>query len=222
MKDLLQTIRQELFSAVVGDVLDAAGMTQQFLPPEIRPLEDRDMLVGRAMPVLEADCAGTEVAYLGEAQPFGLMLAALDDLRPGEVYLCTGASPAYALWGALMTTRAVHLGAAGAVLDGFCRDSKELKQLGFPVFATGRYAQDQAVRGRVIDFRCTVRFRNGVVVRPGDIVMGDIDGVVVIPAEHEEAIVADALKKVRGENLVRKALQNGASATEAFREYGVM
>lgn len=222
MKDLLQTIRQELFSAVVGDVLDAAGMTQQFLPPEIRPLDDRGVMVGRAMPVLEADCAGAQVAYLGEAQPFGVMLAALDDLKPGEVYLCTGASPTYALWGALMTTRAVYLGAAGAVLDGFCRDSRELKQLGFPVFATGRYAQDQAVRGRVIDFRCTVRLRNGAVVRSGDIVVGDVDGVVVIPAEHEEAVVADALEKVRGEDLVRRALQHGTSASETFKKYRVM
>lgn len=222
MDNLLQTIREELYSAVVGDVLDAAGMTQQFLPPDIGPLDDQVVMVGRAMTVLEADCAGPQVAHGGEAEPFGLMLQALDDLHPGEVYLCAGASHTYALWGALMTTRAMHLGAAGAVLDGYCRDSKEIGQLGFSVFATGRYAQDQAVRGRVIDFRCALRFRNGVLVKPGDIVLGDVDGVVVIPAEHERAVVADALKKVRGENLVRTALQGGLSASQAFKDYGVM
>lgn len=222
MDDFLQTIREELFSAVVGDALDAAGMTQQFLPPGIRPLDDYGVMVGRAMTVLEADCAGMEVAHRGGAQPFGLMLQALDDLRQGEVYLCAGASQTYALWGALMTTRAMHLGAAGVVLDGYCRDSKEVRQLGLPVFATGLYAQDQAVRGRVIDFRCPLRFRNGALVSPGDIILGDVDGVVVIPAEHERAIVAEALKKVRGENLVRTALQKGVTATQAFTEYGVM
>lgn len=222
MDDILETIRRELFSAVVGDVLDAAGMTQQFLPPEIRPMVNQGVMVGRAMPVLEADCAGPEVAHLGEPKPFGLMLEALDDLRPGEVYLCSGASPTYALWGALMTTRALHLGAAGAVLDGYCRDSRELAQLGFPVFATGRYAQDQGVRGRVIDFRCALRLRNGVVVQPGDIVVGDVDGVAVIPSEHEGAIVGRALEKARGENLVRTALQRGVSACDAFKQYGVM
>jgi regulator of RNase E activity RraA len=222
MEDILETMRRELFSAVVGDVLDAAGMTQQFLPPEIRPMDEQAVMVGRAMPVLEADCAGPEVSHLGEHQPFGLMLTALDNLRTGEVYLCAGASPTYALWGALMSTRAMHLGAAGAVLDGFYRDSKEIAQLRFPVFARGRYARDQAVRGRVIDFRCKIRLRNGTMVSPGDIVLADADGVVVVPAEHEQAVVADALVKVRGENLVRQALQEGMSASDAFKKYKVM
>ena len=222
MKERLETIRRELFSAVIGDVLDAAGLTTQFLPPSITPLEPGMVVVGRAMPVLEADCAGTELGHSGEHQPFGLMLTALDDLRPDEVYLCAGASPTYALWGALMTTRARYLGAAGAVMDGFCRDTREIAQLGFPVFSTGRYAQDQGVRGRVIDFRCTLRFRNGVVVRPGDIVFGDSDGVVVIPSEHEEAVVAGALEKARNENLVRTALESGMSVAAAFKQFGVM
>lgn len=174
-------------------------------------------MVGRAMPVLEADCAGPEVSHLAERQPFGLMLTALDDLHPGEIYLCGGASPTYALWGPLMTTRARYIGAVGAVLDGFCRDSKEIAQLDFPVFARGCYAQDQAVRVRVIDFRCKIRLRNGTIVRPEDIVVGDVDGMVIIPAEHEQAVVADALKKVRGEDLVRKALQQGMNAAEAFK-----
>ena len=121
-----------------------------------------------------------------------------------------------------MSTRAMHLGAAGAVLDGFYRDSKEIAQLRFPVFARGRYARDQAVRGRVIDFRCKIRLRNGTMVSPGDIVLADADGVVVVPAEHEQAVVADALVKVRGENLVRQALQEGMSASDAFKKYKVM
>lgn len=220
--ELFQTMRRELFTAVVGDVLDAAGLTRQFLPAGIKPLDEQAVAVGRAMPVLEADCAGPQIAHRGEMRPFGLMLEALDDLRPGEVYCCTGASQTYAVWGGLMTTRATHLGAAGAILDGYSRDSRELARFDFPIFSTGRYAQDQAVRGRVIDYRCQLRYRNGVLLRPGDIVFGDIDGVVVVPREHEKSIINDALQKVRGENLVRKALESGITAGEAFRRYGIM
>ncbi len=91
--DLFEQVRAELFTAVVGDVMDAAGLTNQFLPPTIRPLRPDMVVVGRAMTVLESDCADSYVATDGVKRPFGLMLRALDDLMPGEVYLCTGASP---------------------------------------------------------------------------------------------------------------------------------
>lgn len=219
---LFDLIRRELFTAVVGDVLDAAGLVQQFLPAHLVPLRDDMVLIGRAMPVLEADCTGQTIESLGKKQPFGLMFDALDDLKPGEVYICSGGSPDYARWGELMTTRAIKLGAAGAVVDGYSRDTRGILRLNFPVFSMGRYAQDQGVRGRVIDFRCPIRFGNGVVVKPGDMVFGDIDGVVIIPREHETAVVSAALEKVRGENKVRKAIEAGMSTREAFDTYGIM
>jgi regulator of RNase E activity RraA len=221
--DKFEQIRHELFTAVVGDVMDAAGLTSQFLPPELRPLLPEMVVVGRAMPVLNADAANTYVAHRGVHEPFGLMLEALDDLRPGEVYLCTGGMSQYALWGGLMTGRAERLGATGAVLDGYSRDTREIATShAFPVFSHGSYGQDQGVRGRVIDYRCTVRFRNGAEVRPGDLVFGDVDGVLVVPQDFEDDILSAALKKVHGENLVRSAIENGASAKEAFDRYGVM
>src|SRR6187455_3044822 len=76
-----------------------------------------------------------------------LMLRALDELKANEVYICTGGSPRYALWGELMSTRAQTLGAAGAVVDGYHRDTRGIRRLGFPVFSYGSYAQDQRVRG---------------------------------------------------------------------------
>ena len=93
------------------------------------------------------------------AKPFGLMLEALDDLRPNEVYVATGGSFRYALWGELMSTRARYLGAAGAVLNGFVRDAAGIEALGFPTFCRGLYAQDQGPRGKVIDFRVSHRNR---------------------------------------------------------------
>ena len=219
---LFGTIRERLFTAVIGDVMDRHGLTRQFLPPEIRALDPDSVLAGRAMPALEADCCGDVVGHSGEADPFGLMLRALDDLRPGEVYVAVGASPRYALWGGLMSTRAQSLGAHGAVMDGFHRDTREIRRLGFPVFSHGAYAQDQRLRGRVIDFRCTVEFRNGVRVAPGDVIVGDIDGVLVIPREHVQDVVRRSVEKVAGEEEVRRAILRGERTEAAFARTGIM
>jgi regulator of RNase E activity RraA len=215
--DLFATIREHLFTSVIGDVLDVAGLTHQFLQPEVTT-----MMVGRAMPVLEADCFGDRVVSQQRQDGFGLMFRALDSLTAGDVYITTGASPRYALWGGLMSTRARALGAAGAVMDGFHRDTREIMQLGFPVFSAGSYAQDQRVRGRVIDFNCPIEFPNAVRVDPGDIVVGDIDGVVIIPKAHAPAIVADALAKVRAEASVRDMIGRGKTTQSIFEETGVM
>ena len=216
---LFDTVRTRLFTAVIGDVMDAEGLTHQFLPPEIRALVPELVIVGRAMPVLEADCH-TDVST--KAAPFGLLFEALDDLKPGEIYICTGGSPRYALWGGLMSTRARSLGCHGAVVDGFHRDTREILALGFPVFSAGSYAQDQRMRGRVIDYRCPIEFSNRCRVEPGDLVVGDVDGVVIIPRAREQEIVARALEKVAAEESVRDGILSGRSAAELFNLTGIM
>jgi len=223
-EELFDLVRAELFSAVVGDVMDKMGLLHQFLPPTIRPLRDDMVVVGRAMPVLEADVfaeTGNERVNPVMGQPFGLMFRALDDLHPNEVYVCTGSTPRYALWGELMSTRAIRLGAAGAVLNGFARDAAGVLRLGFPAFCYGAYAQDQGPRGKVIDFRVPLEI-GGVRVSPGDIVLGDRDGVCVVPREAEVEAFRRAIEKVRGEQRVREALEAGMSAVDAFARYGIM
>jgi len=223
-RELFNLARQELFTAVVGDIMDVMGLQSQFLPPEIQSLRDDMVLIGRAMTVLEADVFFNQVegsANALMAKPFGLMLAALDDLKPGEVYICTGASPTYALWGELMSVRAIELGAAGAVLDGYSRDTNGILNLNFPVFSYGSYAQDQGPRGKVVDFRVPLEI-GGVKIRPGDIVFGDIDGVCIIPKHAEDEVFSRSLEKARGEKLVRKAIEAGMSASDAFEKYGIM
>jgi regulator of RNase E activity RraA len=219
---LFDAIRRDLFSAVIGDVMDEMGLVNQFLPPNIRPLDNNMVCVGRAMPVLEADCSGHWVASTGRSEPFGKMFDALDDLKPGEIYICTGSSPRYALWGELMTIRARTLCAGGAVLNGFTRDTRGVLNLEFPVFSAGSYAQDQKARGRVIDYRCKISFPHGVTVSPGDLVFGDRDGVVIIPREREKEVLEAAYEKVRGENKVKKALLEGMSACDAYNTFGLM
>lgn len=221
---LFQRMREELFTAVVGDVLDKMGLRHQFLPPYLKPLRDDMVVAGRAMPVLEADWfdesdAGghSEVART----PFGVMMRALDDLKPGEVYVAAGSSRDFALWGEMMATRATRLGAAGAVLDGYSRDTRGIVRQGFPTISKGRYAQDQGARGKVVDWRVAVEI-GGVRIRPGDLVFGDIDGTLVVPREAEGEAIARALEKARGENRVAKALREGMSAVEAFETFGIM
>jgi len=85
----------------------------------------------------------------------------------------------------------------------------------------GRYAQDQGPRGRVIDFRMNMKIED-VLVKPGDIVFGDIDGVCIIPRQIESEVVQRAYEKVTGENQVRKALETGMSARDAFEKFGIM
>jgi regulator of RNase E activity RraA len=222
--ELFATARQELFTAVVGDIMDKMGLLRQFLPAKIQPLRDDMVTIGRAMTVLEADvfteaCPGSANPLL--SKPFGLMLEALDDLKTHEIYICTGASPTYALWGELMSTRAMKLGAAGAVVDGYSRDTTGILEMNFPTFSYGRYAQDQAPRGKVIDFRVPLEI-GGVRVNPGDIVFGDIDGVCIIPREVEAEVICKALEKARGEKLVKKAIESGMSARAAFDQFGIM
>jgi regulator of RNase E activity RraA len=222
--ELFAVARRELFTAVVGDVMDKMALQTQFLPQHIQPLRPDMVIVGRAMTVLEADVFME--TYVGSAnpimsKPFGLMLEALDDLKPNEVYLCTGSSPRYALWGELMSTRARQLGAVGAVVDGFSRDTHGILKMGFPTFSSGRYAQDQGPRGKVVDFRVALKIGD-VQVKPGDIVFGDIDGVCVVPREAETEVFCRALEKARGEKLVKKAIEGGLSAVGAFAKYGIM
>jgi regulator of RNase E activity RraA len=218
----LELIRTKLFTAVLGDVMDTRGLTRQFLPPEIRALDPDMVIAGYAMPVLEADCCGDVEGQGGRANPFGLMLRALDELKANEVYICTGGSPRYALWGELMSTRAQTLGAAGAVVDGYHRDTRGIRRLGFPVFSYGSYAQDQRVRGRVIDYRCPIEFGNGVRVDPGDVIVGDIDGVLVIPSARADEIISAALEKVEGEEAVRLMIERGESTEAIFGKTGIM
>ncbi|MEM9631236.1 MAG: RraA family protein, partial [Pseudomonadota bacterium] len=178
-------------------------------------------LVGRAVPVLEADYPSGDGKGPLSDKPFGVMFEALDSLQEGEVYLASGASLNYALWGGLMSTRAMHLNAAGAILDGFIRDTAEIRRLGFNVFSQGSFAQDQGVRGKVLDYRVPIQVGD-TLVSEGDLIFADDEGVLVIPRAVEAEAVERALEKVATENQVAVAIKNGMSTVEAFDKFGVM
>jgi 4-hydroxy-4-methyl-2-oxoglutarate aldolase len=223
-EDLYDLLKRELFTAVVGDVLDQMGLRRQFLPFGIAPLRPEMKLAGRAMPVLQAGVLEGPPEFsagpLAE-NPFGQLFRALDDLKPGEVYIANAPSFTYATWGGLMSMRALYLKAAGAVLEGCVRDGNEIERLQFPVFCRGLYAQDQRWRGKVLDFRCAIEI-GGVRIVPGTLVFADREGVLVVPREAEQEAVGRALEKVRTENKVAAAIRAGVSTVEAFDTFGVM
>ena len=216
-----RTIFESLSSALIGDVLDTAGRRHQMLPQGIKPLVPGTRILGRAMPVLECDMLDGAGEGPLAARPFGLMFEALDSLLPGEIYIASGSSFDYALWGGLMSLRAQTLGAAGAILNGYIRDTDEIRRLGFPVFSCGSYAQDQGVRGKVVGYRTRIRIGQ-TDIAPGDLIFGDDEGVLVIPADIEQEIIAAAAEKARTENKVAKAIRGGMSTVEAFETFGVM
>lgn len=213
--DRFTTVRTKLYTAVVGDILDELGYLHQFLPPELRPIDPGMIVVGRAMPVLIADVFGAR------KQPFGRLTEALDQLELGEVYLARSARLPCAAWGEILTTAAKGNGAAGAVLDGYHRDTSGILEHCWPVFSRGAYAQDAFVRAAVLDYRVRVEV-DGVTVAPGDLIFGDRDGVLVIPRRVEEEVLERAIEKANTEIVVRRAINDGMSSTEAFSTFGVL
>ena len=213
--ELFATIRKDLYTAVVGDVLDHMGHRLHFLPPAIRPLRSDMVVVGRAAPVIVGDAPGTA------DDRFGKLLDALDSLREHDVSITNGGQTAYSLWGELMATRAQKLKAAGAVMNGYCRDEAGILELGFPTFCWGSYALDMSFRGKVLAYGVPTKVGE-VPVSPGDLVFGDRDGVLVVPARLVNEVFERAMEKVHSENLVREAFRKGMSAVEAYDKFGVM
>ena len=124
-------------------------------------------------------------------------------------------------WGELLTTASLMRGAAGCVTDGLARDSRRICKLGFPVFSAGVAPLDTRGRGKMITMDRAVAL-GPANVRPGDLVFGDRDGALVIPAEVAEETLARAFEKVRGEDVTRRELKRGAKLAEVYARHGVL
>jgi 4-hydroxy-4-methyl-2-oxoglutarate aldolase len=208
-------VAERLYTAVIGDILDGLGCTHQFLPPAIRPLRADLGVVGRAMPVLTAEAMGPQ------GRPFGLLTDALDQLQPGEVYVVDGGGVPCAAWGEILTATARMRGASGAVIHGYHRDTRAVLAQEWPVFSHGPFAQDSRVRSAVVAYREAIEI-GGVAVEPGDLVVGDVDGVVIVPRAIEDDVLIRALEKASAENTVLGAIDAGMSSTAAFEQFGVL
>jgi regulator of RNase E activity RraA len=214
--DQYDHLADKLYAAVISDILDVAGRRNQVLDARVTHYLGPDVLVGRAATML----AGEQVEVEGE--PYALQVEATDALRENEVILATTqGNEQAAFWGELFSTAAMARGARGLVLDGLVRDRRKIGEIGFSVFATGSRPVDSmgrlTVHAHGIPIRC-----GGVVVRPGDLIFAEPDGVVVVPAEIEEEVIAAALEKVEKEDTVRDELAKGTSLAEAWKRHGVL
>ena len=216
----LPHLLQSLNSAVLSDTLDSLGLLQQAMRPFVRPLDDALQLVGRArtgvyMPVYAPPARGEN--------PYEVEIALVDDLAPGDVVIlaCDGPTERIAPWGELLTTASMARGAAGCVTDGLVRDVRQIREMRFPVFCGGIGPLDTRGRARMVERDVPVVCA-GASVHRGDLVFGDVDGVVVVPSEVEQDVVRRALEKVSGENQSREALQRGEKLADVFRRLGIL
>ena len=213
-----ESIREKLFVSLISDVLDSIGLRNQALPPRIRCLDEDLILLGRARTGLYRDVYHVEPNH----NPYELEIKLVDDLQPADVaVLACGASGRIAPWGSLLTTASIARGAAGCLTDGFVRDVRTIRKLGFPVFHGGIGPLDSKGRGEVAAIDVPVEVA-GVRVCPGDLVFGDADGVVVIPSHVEADVLARAFERLDGEHKTEEALRSGEKLADVFSRFGVL
>jgi len=182
------------------------------LLPDVRPLDESRVLVGRAKTTVWA-----AMHYVPD-RPYDKEIAAVDSLQPGQVMvMAVGRSPNIVPWGELLTTACVARGARGAVLDGLVRDSRRIREMGFPVFCAGRRPYDSRGRGIVVDLDVPIAI-DGVAVHPGDLVFGDSDGVVIVPRAVETEVLERAWVKIQAEDTTRDELRTGTLAVRGFSD----
>jgi regulator of RNase E activity RraA len=215
---LFEQIRDKLFTSIISDALDSSGFRNQAMSSKIRPIDDALVLVGRAR-----TASFMEVWHHDEGtNPYELEIQLVDSLKPFEIpiFACSN-SARIGPWGELLSTAAQARGAAGAVMDGCTRDVRAIRAMKFPVFHGGIAPLDSKGRARIMALDIPIQC-GGVYVVPGDLVVGDVDGLVVIPQSVEEKVLEIAFKKVSGESNTLKDLQRGDKLADVFARYGIL
>lgn len=205
-----------LYAAVVADVLDGLGFPNQTLPANLRPLTQVHKIYGRVFPAQATTV--TEVP----AEPYKLEIAAVDAMTRGDVLVVdVGNDETCGFWGELLTTACLFKGVHGVVMSACTRDMWKIRELGFPVFGIGYHPADSKGRADIVEIAEPIRLGN-VVVKKGDYILGDEDGLVVIPQEVATEAIRLANEKVQGENIAREDLARGVPMGEVFRKYGIL
>jgi len=215
-EDLSADVVLALTSPILSDSLDAVGARQQVMVREVLPLVAGSRVVGRAHCVQFAPTAADS------ADPYGRAMDFIDELAPGSVaVVATGGDSRTAYWGELFSAAAMGRGAAGAICDGPVRDSPKVRQLGFPVFAVGTRPIDFRARMQIVAAGEPVQC-GAVVVAPGDLILADDDGVVVIPSALESEVLRLAVARATAERTVLTELLSGAGLREVWERWHVL
>ncbi len=214
--ELLDTMEQKLYSSVISDVLDSMGYRNQAMRADINPVWPGAVVAGRAHTCLSVDI------YEIKENPYENEIAAVDTLKPNDVLVGgTNCSTETSLWGELLSTAARARGARGAIVDGYTRDVVRIRDMQFPLFATGTRPLDSKGRSIVLEYGRPVKCGD-VLVNEGDIVLADIDGVIVIPQEIADEVIEKSLEKASGEDAFRDEILGGALLGDVYRKYGFL
>ena len=203
-----------IYTGAIADVLDEMGHHNQVLPSSIQALAMDQRVAGLAMPV-----EGAPTESQDPEEIFIPILKMLGDLRNGDVIVSQPHDNVSAHIGELSCETAKFRGARGAVIDGGARDIDYILKLGFPVFCRYRTPADVMGRWKLVSYGKQTRMGN-VTVRRGDFVVGDKDGVLVVPREITLQVLEKSEEVVNTENLVRKAVLEGVHPVDAYRKYG--
>jgi regulator of RNase E activity RraA len=216
--EMFAFMEKEFYSGAISDILDEMGFRKCAASPHalIRPLYSQAVCAGRARTLLNAP------KRTGREDPYKMAIALMDSLRPGDVAVATTVRPLETgVMGELSATAMRSRGARGCLVDGYTRDARKIIRMQFPVFAKGISPIDTTDRAAVVDIDCPVVFA-GRRVSPGTIVFADLDGIVFIPKEVEKEAIGEAVRRVRAESKVRKALGAGKKVREVWDKYHVM
>jgi 4-hydroxy-4-methyl-2-oxoglutarate aldolase len=211
-----ERIERELYVPVISDSLDSLGYRTFAMSHRLRPLREDFVFAGRARTVSWMD------VYAPDPNPYAVEIEFMDKLQKGDVAV-TSTDPALrnAPWGELMSTAAKARGARAAVIDSCVRDVKKIFALNFPVFATAISPLDSNGRGRVAAYDVPIEC-GGVFVNSGDLIVGDYDGIVVVPQKIENQVLELAFEKASKENTTRNELLQGKLLKEVYDKYGVL
>lgn len=214
MHDYLSRLGR-LYSPVVADALDALGLRGRTMDPDFSPLAGPEVIVGRAatLHVIAVDQA--------PAMPYQVQFEAVDALKPGDIMVVAAPDVRSAFWGELITTRAMEKGCVGTVVDGYCRDLPKIRTHNFGVWARGTHPADSLGRLDAVAWNVPVSC-GGVQVLPGDYLLCDLDGIVVVPAGLIDTALELAEAKERTEDEVRDTLRSGATIVDTYEQFGVM
>ena len=196
-----------LDTATLSDALDRLGLNGQCY--KIKPRSSDFRMAGRAWTLL----------YGPAGLPAGTVGDYIDDVAPGSVIvLDNGGRDNVTVWGDILTEVAHKKGIVGTVIDGINRDVSLCLELGYPIYSRENWMRTGKDRVQVEATQVPVNIGDARVC-PGDIVRGDADGVVVLPKEHEEAVLVVAEEIQTAEDAIRASVREGMSLREAREKH---
>ena len=202
------------YSGAVYDTLREHGFENCVLPSDIRPIDDTQILAGPVFTV-----SGSAKPGISEGDALLAWTEFLSAASKGHVVICAGQTENIALMGELSAETLQARGVLGYVSDGGCRDADFIRKIGFQTFHRFYTPRDVVGAWSVDEMQTPIKIGD-VNISPGDYVIADIDGVVIIPGAHIATIITSCEEVMNTANQVRTAIRSGVDPKEAYLKYG--